>query len=136
MFNSSSVSVLKAFVLEKNPRYLPVNLCKIVSCGWCVVCIIKTNLLCVCSPGPRRNLRNDLLIAADSITNTMSSLVKELNSGVHLCKKNMSTGQKLAKGPFVFPVPYVLMKMFPQSSSLSFSLHCYLSSMAFSIDLG
>uniref|UniRef100_A0A4W6CCG8 Dystrobrevin, alpha n=1 Tax=Lates calcarifer TaxID=8187 RepID=A0A4W6CCG8_LATCA len=31
--------------------------------------------------GPRRNLRNDLLIAADSITNTMSSLVKELNSG-------------------------------------------------------
>uniref|UniRef100_A0A3B5ATQ5 Dystrobrevin alpha n=1 Tax=Stegastes partitus TaxID=144197 RepID=A0A3B5ATQ5_9TELE len=30
---------------------------------------------------PRRNLRNDLLIAADSITNTMSSLVKELNSG-------------------------------------------------------
>ncbi|KAL0966207.1 hypothetical protein UPYG_G00292300 [Umbra pygmaea] len=30
--------------------------------------------------GPRRNLRNDLLIAADSITNTMSSLVKELKS--------------------------------------------------------
>ncbi|XP_032387493.1 dystrobrevin alpha isoform X5 [Etheostoma spectabile] len=30
--------------------------------------------------GPRRNLRNNLLIAADSITNTMSSLVKELNS--------------------------------------------------------
>lgn len=35
----------------------------------------------VLSPGPRRNLRNDLLVAADSITNTMSSLVKELNSG-------------------------------------------------------
>ncbi|XP_064869557.1 dystrobrevin alpha isoform X3 [Oncorhynchus nerka] len=34
----------------------------------------------VLSPGPRRNLRNDLLVAADSITNTMSSLVKELNS--------------------------------------------------------
>ncbi|TRY90226.1 hypothetical protein DNTS_005831, partial [Danionella cerebrum] len=30
--------------------------------------------------GYRRNLRNDLLVAADSITNTMSSLVKELNS--------------------------------------------------------
>nr|XP_031294835.1 dystrobrevin alpha isoform X6 [Camelus dromedarius] len=30
----------------------------------------------------RRNLRNDLLVAADSITNTMSSLVKELNSDV------------------------------------------------------
>ncbi|XP_051731213.1 dystrobrevin, beta a isoform X1 [Ctenopharyngodon idella] len=30
--------------------------------------------------GPRRNLRNDLLVAADSITNTVSSLVKELNS--------------------------------------------------------
>ncbi|KAM6919683.1 dystrobrevin alpha isoform 2-T3 [Lycodopsis pacificus] len=30
--------------------------------------------------GPRRNLRTDLLIAADSITNTMSSLVRELNS--------------------------------------------------------
>uniref|UniRef100_A0A8C3B279 Dystrobrevin n=1 Tax=Cyclopterus lumpus TaxID=8103 RepID=A0A8C3B279_CYCLU len=34
--------------------------------------------------GPRRNLRNDLLIAADSITNTMSSLVRELNSGSNL----------------------------------------------------
>ncbi|XP_062426394.1 dystrobrevin alpha isoform X15 [Rhea pennata] len=32
--------------------------------------------------GARRNLRNDLLVAADSITNTMSSLVKELNSEV------------------------------------------------------
>nr|XP_020663957.1 dystrobrevin beta isoform X3 [Pogona vitticeps] len=31
--------------------------------------------------GSRRNLRNDLLVAADSITNTMSSLVKELHSG-------------------------------------------------------
>ncbi|XP_061610964.1 dystrobrevin, beta a isoform X3 [Phyllopteryx taeniolatus] len=30
--------------------------------------------------GPRRNLRNDLLVAADSITNTVSSLVKELHS--------------------------------------------------------
>nr|XP_017209339.2 dystrobrevin alpha isoform X4 [Danio rerio] len=30
--------------------------------------------------GSRRNLRSDLLVAADSITNTMSSLVKELNS--------------------------------------------------------
>uniref|UniRef100_A0AAY4DSK3 Dystrobrevin n=1 Tax=Denticeps clupeoides TaxID=299321 RepID=A0AAY4DSK3_9TELE len=34
--------------------------------------------------GSRRNLRNDLLVAADSITNTMSSLVKELNSGLRL----------------------------------------------------
>uniref|UniRef100_A0A673AJR7 Dystrobrevin n=1 Tax=Sphaeramia orbicularis TaxID=375764 RepID=A0A673AJR7_9TELE len=33
--------------------------------------------------GPRRNLRNDLLVAADSITNTVSSLVKELHSGIH-----------------------------------------------------
>uniref|UniRef100_A0A3Q0T9J8 Dystrobrevin n=1 Tax=Amphilophus citrinellus TaxID=61819 RepID=A0A3Q0T9J8_AMPCI len=33
--------------------------------------------------GPRRNLRNDLLVAADSITNTVSSLVKELHSGSH-----------------------------------------------------
>ncbi|XP_040210086.1 dystrobrevin alpha isoform X16 [Rana temporaria] len=32
--------------------------------------------------GARRNLRNDLLVAADSITNTMSSLVKELKSDV------------------------------------------------------
>ncbi|XP_044144819.1 dystrobrevin beta isoform X6 [Bufo gargarizans] len=30
--------------------------------------------------GTRRNLRSDLLVAADSITNTMSSLVKELHS--------------------------------------------------------
>ena len=28
-----------------------------------------------------RNLRNDLLVAADSVTNAMSSLVRELNSG-------------------------------------------------------
>uniref|UniRef100_A0A8D3CRU1 Dystrobrevin n=1 Tax=Scophthalmus maximus TaxID=52904 RepID=A0A8D3CRU1_SCOMX len=33
--------------------------------------------------GPRRNLRNDLLVAADSITNTVSSLVKELHSASH-----------------------------------------------------
>ncbi|XP_041927984.1 dystrobrevin, beta b isoform X4 [Alosa sapidissima] len=32
------------------------------------------------SQGVPRNLRNDLLVAADSITNTMSSLVKELHS--------------------------------------------------------
>ncbi|XP_028296197.1 dystrobrevin beta-like isoform X2 [Gouania willdenowi] len=32
------------------------------------------------SQGSRRNLRNDLLVAADSITNTVSSLVKELHS--------------------------------------------------------
>uniref|UniRef100_A0A8C7K2B6 Dystrobrevin n=1 Tax=Oncorhynchus kisutch TaxID=8019 RepID=A0A8C7K2B6_ONCKI len=36
--------------------------------------------------GPRRNLRNDLLVAADSITNTMSSLVKELNSATKVEK--------------------------------------------------
>lgn len=37
---------------------------------------------CACpAPGTRRNLRNDLLVAADSITNTVSSLVKELHSG-------------------------------------------------------
>ena len=28
-----------------------------------------------------RSLRNDLLIAADNVTNAMSSLVRELNSG-------------------------------------------------------
>jgi len=32
-------------------------------------------------PGAKRNLRNDLLLAADSVTNAMSSLVRELNSG-------------------------------------------------------
>uniref|UniRef100_A0AAR2JA83 Dystrobrevin n=1 Tax=Pygocentrus nattereri TaxID=42514 RepID=A0AAR2JA83_PYGNA len=31
-----------------------------------------------------QNLRNDLLVAADSITNTMSSLVKELHSGTEM----------------------------------------------------
>lgn len=35
----------------------------------------------MCFSGVPRNLRNDLLVAADSITNTMSSLVKELHSG-------------------------------------------------------
>lgn len=28
-----------------------------------------------------RSLRNDLLVAADSVTNAMSTLVRELNSG-------------------------------------------------------
>lgn len=37
--------------------------------------------------GTRRNLRNDLLVAADSITNTMSSLVKELNTGTRTCRQ-------------------------------------------------
>uniref|UniRef100_A0A3Q3DCF6 Dystrobrevin, beta a n=1 Tax=Hippocampus comes TaxID=109280 RepID=A0A3Q3DCF6_HIPCM len=45
--------------------------------------------------GTRRNLRNDLLVAADSITNTVSSLVKELHSGTHTliivwCRKSSS----------------------------------------------
>lgn len=31
-----------------------------------------------------RSLRNDLLVAADSVTNAMSSLVRELNSGKHM----------------------------------------------------
>ena len=30
------------------------------------------------------SLRNDLLVAADSVTNAMSSLVKELNSGKYI----------------------------------------------------
>ena len=33
-----------------------------------------------------RNLRDDLLLAADSVTSAMSSLVKELNSGKMLCE--------------------------------------------------
>lgn len=45
------------------------------------VITLHIHFVSVCLKGPRRNLRNDLLIAADSITNTMSSLVKELNSG-------------------------------------------------------
>uniref|UniRef100_A0A8C1AFC8 Dystrobrevin n=1 Tax=Cyprinus carpio carpio TaxID=630221 RepID=A0A8C1AFC8_CYPCA len=46
--------------------------------------------------GPRRNLRNDLLVAADSITNTMSSLVKELNSGTIMmhCGKSKQKNKK------------------------------------------
>uniref|UniRef100_A0A8C2BIE3 Dystrobrevin n=1 Tax=Cyprinus carpio TaxID=7962 RepID=A0A8C2BIE3_CYPCA len=48
------------------------------------------------SQGVPRNLRNDLLVAADSITNTMSSLVKELHSGTfkivfHNLKHNLKT---------------------------------------------
>ncbi|KAM6365900.1 dystrobrevin beta-like [Alca torda] len=41
---------------------------------------IPTVCVSALPPGTRRNLRNDLLVAADSITNTMSSLVKELHS--------------------------------------------------------
>lgn len=36
-----------------------------------------------CTPGSiGRSLRNDLLVAADSVTNAMSTLVRELNSGI------------------------------------------------------
>uniref|UniRef100_A0A665WKH2 Dystrobrevin n=1 Tax=Echeneis naucrates TaxID=173247 RepID=A0A665WKH2_ECHNA len=44
--------------------------------------------------GPRRNLRNDLLVAADSITNTVSSLVKELHSGTNRKHKHISDSSK------------------------------------------
>uniref|UniRef100_A0A669B4K1 Dystrobrevin n=1 Tax=Oreochromis niloticus TaxID=8128 RepID=A0A669B4K1_ORENI len=40
--------------------------------------------------GVPRNLRNDLLVAADSITNTMSSLVKELHSETSFLKYKCS----------------------------------------------
>ncbi|TRY86972.1 hypothetical protein DNTS_032761 [Danionella cerebrum] len=48
------------------------------------------------SQGVPRNLRNDLLVAADSITNTMSSLVKELHSvddGLEEEEENMRNGR-------------------------------------------
>uniref|UniRef100_A0A3B4CF97 Dystrobrevin n=1 Tax=Pygocentrus nattereri TaxID=42514 RepID=A0A3B4CF97_PYGNA len=48
------------------------------------------------SQGVPRNLRNDLLVAADSITNTMSSLVKELHSvddGLEDEEVNMRNGR-------------------------------------------
>ncbi|XP_062892230.1 dystrobrevin beta isoform X5 [Mobula hypostoma] len=49
--------------------------------------------------GTRRNLRNDLLVAADSITNTMSSLVKELHSADEGCEdeeeaENLQNGKE------------------------------------------
>ncbi|XP_053057114.1 dystrobrevin beta isoform X3 [Acinonyx jubatus] len=47
--------------------------------------------------GTRRNLRSDLLVAADSITNTMSSLVKELHSaeeGAEEEEKKMQSGKE------------------------------------------
>uniref|UniRef100_A0A672LFH1 Dystrobrevin alpha-like n=1 Tax=Sinocyclocheilus grahami TaxID=75366 RepID=A0A672LFH1_SINGR len=45
--------------------------------------------------GYRRNFRNDLLVAADSITNTMSSLVKELNSdGQTVIQQNYNNNNK------------------------------------------
>lgn len=67
-----------------------------VSACWCKNFIYL--FLSLCLKGPRRNLRNDLLIAADSITNTMSSLVKELNSGVNrwmFCFLNQNTSVDL-----------------------------------------
>lgn len=38
------------------------------------------------------SLRNDLLVAADSVTNAMSSLVRELNSGLLNFYLNVSFG--------------------------------------------
>ncbi|XP_072419271.1 dystrobrevin, beta a isoform X7 [Chiloscyllium punctatum] len=42
--------------------------------------------------GAGRNLRNDLLVAADSITNTMSSLLKELHSADEGCEDEEEAG--------------------------------------------
>ncbi|XP_060678020.1 dystrobrevin, beta a isoform X4 [Hemiscyllium ocellatum] len=47
--------------------------------------------------GAGRNLRNDLLVAADSITNTMSSLLKELHSADEGCEDEEEAG-KLQNG--------------------------------------
>lgn len=52
---------------------------------------VQSNLLsnsqsCAGSSNNLRNLRNDLLIAADSVTNAMQSLVKELNSDNEIYK--------------------------------------------------
>ncbi|XP_059699186.1 dystrobrevin beta isoform X2 [Haemorhous mexicanus] len=47
--------------------------------------------------GTRRNLRNDLLVAADSITNTMSSLVKELHSEQRECCRIMELWNSLSQ---------------------------------------
>uniref|UniRef100_A0A665WLF7 Dystrobrevin n=1 Tax=Echeneis naucrates TaxID=173247 RepID=A0A665WLF7_ECHNA len=58
--------------------------------------------------GPRRNLRNDLLVAADSITNTVSSLVKELHSGTNRKHKHISDSSKitnLARKPQIYIRP-------------------------------
>uniref|UniRef100_A0A672IBB6 Dystrobrevin n=1 Tax=Salarias fasciatus TaxID=181472 RepID=A0A672IBB6_SALFA len=64
--------------------------------------------------GPRRNLRTDLLMAADSITSTMSSLVKELHSGETLgpaaCQGPCSSPENSSKGP-------VLMQTSPSDCS-------------------
>ncbi|XP_076834354.1 dystrobrevin, beta b isoform X6 [Brachyhypopomus gauderio] len=54
------------------------------------------------SQGVPRNLRNDLLVAADSITNTMSSLVKELHSvddGLEDEEVNVRNGRDKVSAP-------------------------------------
>uniref|UniRef100_A0A8C9WVY7 Dystrobrevin n=1 Tax=Sander lucioperca TaxID=283035 RepID=A0A8C9WVY7_SANLU len=75
--------------------------------------------------GPRRNLRNNLLIAADSITNTMSSLVKELNSEggsetESTADSDFGRGDLLAttsSDPFFTYKPRYYCRMFHQHSS-------------------
>ncbi|GAA6108735.1 dystrobrevin, beta b isoform X3 [Tachysurus ichikawai] len=62
---------------------------------------VSDDVLDAFSQGVPRNLRNDLLVAADSITNTMSSLVKELHSvddGLEDEEVNMRNGREKAKG--------------------------------------
>ncbi|XP_047677139.1 dystrobrevin, beta b isoform X6 [Tachysurus fulvidraco] len=58
---------------------------------------VSDDVLDAFSQGVPRNLRNDLLVAADSITNTMSSLVKELHSvddGLEDEEVNMRNGRE------------------------------------------
>ncbi|XP_058256015.1 dystrobrevin, beta b isoform X3 [Hemibagrus wyckioides] len=61
---------------------------------------VSDDVLDAFSQGVPRNLRNDLLVAADSITNTMSSLVKELHSvddGLEDEEVNMRNGREKAE---------------------------------------
>ncbi|XP_062864117.1 dystrobrevin, beta b isoform X4 [Trichomycterus rosablanca] len=61
---------------------------------------VSDDVLDAFSQGVPRNLRNDLLVAADSITNTMSSLVKELHSvddGLDDEEVNMRNGRDKAE---------------------------------------
>uniref|UniRef100_A0A8C8YTY7 Dystrobrevin n=1 Tax=Prolemur simus TaxID=1328070 RepID=A0A8C8YTY7_PROSS len=63
--------------------------------------------------GTRRNLRNDLLVAADSITNTMSSLVKELHSG-----ETQSSCPVSPSAPTPFPLPPYTSRASPPGTPL------------------
>uniref|UniRef100_A0A3P9AIJ7 Dystrobrevin n=1 Tax=Esox lucius TaxID=8010 RepID=A0A3P9AIJ7_ESOLU len=85
--------------------------------------------------GARRNLRNDLLVAADSITNTMSSLVKELNSGDSITNTLSSLVKELNSGDSITNTMSSLVKELNSGDSITNTMSSLVKELNSAFDL-